>query len=215
MKDRLVIPEILDSLPHSDPEAKRSRRDLRLVNFFMGNYRWLRHRMLASEVTKWVELGAGEGRLASAFGSDAGRLLVQGVDFAPRPEDWPETWNWSQGDLFEALAEPSEKAEGCAASLFIHHFEKSDLLRIGDLANERFVKILFSEPARFRVFRILAYLLFPFVNRVTRHDMQISIGAGFRGGELAGALGLSDDWEIKESVHWFGGFRFEAWREGE
>ena len=41
MKPRVVIPELLDHLPADEPEALRSRRDLRRVNWLMGNERWL------------------------------------------------------------------------------------------------------------------------------------------------------------------------------
>ncbi|MEM6280014.1 MAG: hypothetical protein AAF733_11080, partial [Verrucomicrobiota bacterium] len=63
MKKRLVIPEILDSLSHEDPAAQRSRRDLRLVNVLMGNYRWILERMRSSGVQEWIEVGAGSGKL--------------------------------------------------------------------------------------------------------------------------------------------------------
>jgi hypothetical protein len=38
---RQVLPEILDHLPADDPEAIGSRRDLRRINFLMGNKRWI------------------------------------------------------------------------------------------------------------------------------------------------------------------------------
>ncbi|MCU0753184.1 MAG: hypothetical protein MUC40_09220 [Akkermansiaceae bacterium] len=41
MKSRIVEPEILDHLPHDDPAARRSRLDLRRINFLMGNERWI------------------------------------------------------------------------------------------------------------------------------------------------------------------------------
>ncbi|MEM7601118.1 MAG: hypothetical protein AAF357_06840 [Verrucomicrobiota bacterium] len=213
MKERLVIPEILDSLPHRDPSARRSRRDLRFVNWLMGNYRWVRSRMAGSGVDDWFELGAGEGRLSFVSGVGMDSFTVTGVDFAPRPVDWPESWNWIQGDLFEALSGAAEsRRSGCVAVLFLHHFKMPELRCLGEIMNERFVSLVVAEPARFRFFRVLAYALFPFVNRVTRHDMQVSIGAGFRSGELQEALGLSSEWEIEESVHWLGGYHFEAWR---
>lgn len=211
MKERLVIPEILDSLPHENPEARRSRRDLRRVNWLMGNYRWVRDRILGSAVDEWFEIGSGEGRLS--FLSGLGGMSFTGVDFAPRPDEWPESWSWIQGDLFEALSgEGSEMRSGCVAVLFLHHFKTPELRKLGEIMNRRFVNLVFAEPARYRLFRLLAYALFPFVNRVTHHDMQVSIGAGFRPGELTMALGLDGDWKVEESVHWLGGYRLEAWR---
>ena len=151
--------------------------------------------------------------MAEQFRDEVNSLSVMGVDFAPRPGNWPEPWKWVQGDLFESLGEGTTKSEGCAASLFVHHFETAELARLGALLRKRFVRIAFSEPARFQLFRVLAYCFLPFVNRVTWHDMQISIGAGFRKGELKSALGLGDEWTVAESVGMFGSHRFEAWRE--
>ena len=37
---RTLTPELLDSLPSQHPDALRSRRDLRWINFAMGNHRW-------------------------------------------------------------------------------------------------------------------------------------------------------------------------------
>ena len=41
MVSRVVIPELLDHLPAADTQAMRSRRDLRRINFLMGNERWV------------------------------------------------------------------------------------------------------------------------------------------------------------------------------
>ena len=35
MKERRLTDEILDSLPSDDPEALRSRRDLKIINFLI------------------------------------------------------------------------------------------------------------------------------------------------------------------------------------
>lgn len=225
MKERRVIPEILDSLPHEDAAAVRARRDLRHVNALMGNYRWVRGRILSSQQRRWFELGAGEGRLAAPGDLLAAGVAVTGLDFAPRPADWPESWEWKQGDLFTAtggaggkgspLSEPGPEAGsgGCLAVLFLHHFEDPGLRRLGEFLESRFDHLLFVEPARYRLFRLLSSCLLPFVNAVTRHDMPVSIGAGFRPGELTRALGLAESWTVVESVHWLGGLRFEAWKQ--
>ena len=42
LKVRQIKREILDDLDAKDPQAKRSRRDLRRINLFMGNMRWIR-----------------------------------------------------------------------------------------------------------------------------------------------------------------------------
>lgn len=214
---RNVIPEILDSLPSDDPRAARCRRDLHRINVAMGNYRWIA-RHLDAEVrsgrSDWVELGAGDGPLARALPQslvDATR--VGAVDFAPRPEAWPVMWGWNQGDLFEVLnLRTSEEEEtGMIANMFLHHFIDEDLERMGVILQDSFSRLLISEPARFSRFEWLARPFFPLVNDVTRHDMIVSIRAGFRKGELPRLLGLnSKTWEWTEVVTLMGAYRLDA-----
>lgn len=213
MRERVVVEEILDTLPADDPEARQSRRDLRRINALMGNYRWIasRIRALAKEIDGWTEIGAGDGGISRVLDAT---VPVSGIDLAPRPENWPADWDWQQGDLFKLLPScAASSQEGLIANLFLHHFEASELGRIGALAQDRFVRLVVSEPARYRIFHSLAHLLLPFVNRVTRHDMLVSIRAGFRRGELREALGLGPEWRIAEKVTLFGSLRLEAWRE--
>lgn len=188
----------------------------------MGNYRWLARRVLiARECSDWIELGAGDGPLAVALPDrSTGSVQITGMDLAPRPLRWPTNWNWVQGDLFKTLPmydkyereQPLGHQRGLTANLFLHHFGEGDLSRIGAFVNESFSRLVFVEPARYRVFQILGFLFFPFVNDVTRHDLQISIGAGFRKGELSKALQLDQSWLVAESTTVFGAYRFEAWR---
>ncbi len=215
MKQRLVIPEILDSLSADDPQAMRARRDLVLINAIMGNYRWLSGKMRdADQETPhhWIETGAGDGPLATAFGSSSEK--VTGLDLAPRPPDWPTAWKWARGDLFETLPDALQEARqsGLVANLFLHHFDDAMLASLGAILNDRVSRLFFVEPAREMLFRVLGYGLFPFVNSVTRHDLQVSIGAGFRRGELAPMLGLDYSWQTRETVTPLGAYRFEAWK---
>lgn len=216
MKVRTVIPEILDSLPPDSPDAIRSRRDLRLVNGFMGNYRWIARRMRRlsadlPEIAEWVEVGAGDGELARRFAPEETRALrVSGLDLVPEPRDWPDAWSWRQGDVFEGLgnggAGPGRL--GFVANLFLHHFESDALGRIGEVIERDCCAVVISEPARYRFFEFGNYGFYPFVNSVTRHDGRVSIRAGFRPGELSRDLGLGNDWEIRETVTPFGAYHF-------
>ena len=64
LMERTVIPEILDHLAVDDPRAVRSRRDLRMINFLMGNERWLVSRIRGRAESESVsELGSGRGEL--------------------------------------------------------------------------------------------------------------------------------------------------------
>ena len=203
---RVVTEEILDHLPPDDPEAVRSRQDLRRINFLMGNERWiLRQVALRPDLARKgiVELGAGEGcllRRLSAFGP------ATGIDLMPRPKDLSEAIQWRRGDVMEA-----DLSGGIlVANLFLHHFEGGMLKRIGDLAKS-FEMLITVEPFRTRGALRLGAIMNPWVGRVTRHDMEASIRAGFVAGELRQGLGL-ERWKIAERSSWRGGLRVLAWR---
>lgn len=208
MTERKLTPEILDELPPDNPAAKRSRKDLAFINGVMGNYRWIASRMNRPGV--WLEMGAGTGSLATQLSGLDG-VRVKGIDLAPRPGIWPEPWDWQQGDLFDSLDSGVGEVEGVVANLFLHHFTDEQLRRLGSLIPSSAGRLLFSEPARYRFHQAQARMGFPFFNSVTRHDMMVSIEAGFRADELATVLGLdSVEWSWKTTRTFFGAYRFEA-----
>ena len=174
-----------------------------MINAIMGNHRWLRREAGSSGV---IELGAGDGSLARKLGK------VTALDLAPAPEGLPASVRWVQGDLFETL--PQAEGEVVLACLILHHFEADALAELGRLIEQSGVRrVLAAEPYRSRLALAEGYLLFPAVNSVTRHDMMVSIRAGFRRGELAPALGLDEGgWQVVESVTPFGALRFSATR---
>lgn len=198
---REVRPEILDSLPGDDPEALRSRRDLRLINLLMGNERWILRQKRVGEV---VELGAGTGELTRKLAQAGG---VTGLDFQERPEGVEVSWR--AGDLFENL--PEVEGETVVANLILHHFNDQQLAELGQLLKKR-RRIIVVEPWRSRLSLCEGALLWPLINRVTRHDMMVSIRAGFRKGELPRLLDLGNEWEWREEVSLLGGLRVLAWR---
>ena len=67
MNVRRLTPEILDSLPPSDPRALDSRRDLQRLHSAMGQIhlwrRWLRQRFPDRPPSSLVDLGSGDGHL--------------------------------------------------------------------------------------------------------------------------------------------------------
>lgn len=209
-------PEILDHLPPDHPDAVASRRDLRLINAFMSNHRWLLARLSGwlRPGARVVELGAGDGTLARKLRARLPAGLdfrYTAVDFAPRPPDWPEDprFEWRREDIFGSDALPM--ADGIIACLVLHHFNDAALARLGErLAGARF--FLAREPARRSLW--MRYLLYPCrLNRVTKHDMKVSMEAGFLGRELADALGLRQpDWQISSRETMFNAHQFEAVR---
>ncbi|MDB4382305.1 class I SAM-dependent methyltransferase, partial [Akkermansiaceae bacterium] len=151
---REVKPEILDELTGDDPRALRSRRDLRLINFLMGNERWILRQLSVGE--KLVELGAGAGDFTRQL---AKKNEVIGLDFQGPPQDLER--NWKEGDLFQTLPE----AEGgvVIANLILHHFKEEGLARLGELLKGR-DRLVIVEPWRSRLALAEGYGLFPFVN---------------------------------------------------
>ncbi len=209
---RQVVPEILDHLPADDPGAIAGRRDLRRVNFLMGNERWI---CRAARRFPWaaargiVELGAGEGALAGKLARMFPQAPVAAVDLAPAPAHLDPRVDWRQGDLFSQ----SDALVGglLVANLFLHHFEADALRAIGRLCGN-FEVLVFSEPDRARLPHVLGRLLHPFIHPVTRHDLHVSIRAGFSHGELPALLDPGPGWRFAETSTWRGGRRVLGWR---
>lgn len=208
MKERVVEPEILDELSGDDPRALRSRRDLRLINALMGNERWiLRQLEKRSSACRVAELGAGRGELLSRI-SQKGFAAI-GLDLQPPPERLVTEAEWATGDLFQTL--PKSSPQIVVGSLILHHFQDEELLRLGRLLVDC-EQLIFAEPYRSSFASLEGYTLFPIINDVTKHDMQTSIRAGFRRGELAIKLGLGEEWHWEERVTLRGGLRMIAKR---
>ncbi len=208
MKPRIVRPEILDHLPPDDPEAQRSRRDLRLINFLMGNERWICRtirRFPEAAARGIVELGSGDGGLLAKLATMFPGVGLTGCDLAPRPAMLDERVDWKQGDVLAGRETPGGGV--LVANLFLHHFQGEALLNIGKLS-DGFELLVFSEPDRGALPHVLGSLMWPFINRVTRHDMHVSIDAGFTRGELPALLGLDPrEWRFSETSTWRGARR--------
>jgi SAM-dependent methyltransferase len=208
---RVLQPEILDSLPADDPAAVHSRRDLRLINRLMGNHRWLAATLprLMRPGERALEIGAGTGELCFAL-SQRG-VDVDGLDRCPKPAAWPSQRTWHEADLttFDRYSDYSV----IVANLVLHHFTSAALAGLGARLDKGPRLICACEPARLRRHQTLFALLAPFlgVNSVTRHDARVSIAAGFRGDELSRELGLrSPDWSVTDSEGPFGSHRMVA-----
>ena len=185
----------------------RSRADLRLINRLMGNYRWFERVLEGSgrlrSGFRVVEIGAGDGFLAKRLCRRFPGLRYDAVDLAPAPEDLPAACHWHQADLFEVL--PALRGDALIANLFLHHFDDQSLRRIGT-AIEPFPLLAFNEPWRRSRFHWAGYALRVLgINRVTRHDLHISINAGFRERELPILLGLRGG-DVSGSL--LGGYRW-------
>lgn len=215
MNTRIVRPEILETLDCGDPAAIQGRKDLLLVNNVMGNHRWITRTLRRHYQPGWhiTELGAGDGALSL-------RLLkarvctprdLHAFDLAVRPPHWPTEAAWTQGDLFQ---HPLPDSEVLIANLFLHHFTDAQLAILAGRISPQTQMIIASEPARYRIHSILGRALCTLarLNAVTRHDMQVSIRAGFRGDELGRALALGQEWSRKSSAAVKGAYHFLAWK---
>jgi SAM-dependent methyltransferase len=175
----------------------------------MGNLRWLRRSLQEAELpdeANVVELGAGDGALSRALAEDGHRVTA--VDLSPPPEDLPRGVRWLRGDMFEEL--PLISGDALVANLFWHHFSDEQLDALAP-AIERFPLVMASEPHRARFPNVLGAAMVPFVNGVTRHDLFVSIRAGFQPRELAKHWRLdSERWRIEEQVSLLGACRFIA-----
>jgi hypothetical protein len=201
MHTRRLVPELLDSIKASDPRAIRSRRDLRLINAFLGNERWIVRQLAAQRRLSEgvIELGAGEGHLTRRIFNSLPMTRATGLDLAPRPDNLPASVGWVQGDFSQTLLET--EGDACIGNLILHHFDAAGLVSLGALL-QRFRLLIFSEPLRAPLPLALAHLVLPLAGEVTRHDMPASIRSGFRKGELPLLLALDPSlwkWEEKES----------------
>ena len=210
---RVVEPEILDQLPPGHPDVVRGRIDLRVINFLMGSERWMARQIRAFPEARTrgvLEIGAGEGTLLERLAKNHPGIPLMACDLAPRPGWLSKEIGWDQRDVFECLDHSSGGI--LAANLFLHHFEAQELRRFAPLMRN-FEVLCFHEPWRTVQSLMDARLMLPFVGPATKHDMIVSIRAGFLPGELPDILGLdAADWRVREETNWRGGLRMLAYR---
>lgn len=193
--------EILDYLPHDDPDAIASRKDLLWLNHVFGNFRWICRMLHDAGISSVVELGAGDAQLACRAVKHHPDLIWTVIDLAPRPPGLPESIVWRQGDLFEQL--PLVDGEALVANLFLHHLDSAQLCELGQQLH-RFRTVISSEPTRHWVYHLGGYALRIFkLNKVIQHDLHVSIDAGFLGSELPKLLELDSGhwtWKLRQTV---------------
>lgn len=208
--ERTLVPEILDTLSPDDPAAVHNRRDLRIVNRFLGTRRWfashLQPRFRPGD--RILEIGSGTGELGRWLWSQG--YQVDGLDLWPRPADWPAHGRWHQADLrsFDGYADYPI----IIASLILHQFPDAELTALGArIARAR--SVLALEPGRSRFFQRIfgAGCTLLGGNHVTRHDGHVSIGAGFRDRELPDCLNFSSkSWSLWYRAQGWGAYRMIA-----
>ena len=215
---RWVEREWLDDLPGGDLRARGSRRDLRLLNAWMGHpailARHLRSVPTGNQPKRLVELGAGDGtfllhvgrRLGSSWrGTRALLVDVHNLISADTMRAFDQL-GWSvqlwQGDVFEWGRKAGQHHfEVVLANLFLHHFvtkELGELLRMIQQHCDRFIAL---EPRRSRLSLVFSHLVGLIgCNAVTRHDAPVSVRAGFQGRELWQLWHGNGDWLAREKA---------------
>ncbi|HEU5397106.1 MAG TPA: methyltransferase domain-containing protein [Verrucomicrobiae bacterium] len=215
--DRVVKPEILDSLPPTDPRMAPTRRDLVRINWWMGNHRLmaraLKQRFNGQAPRQLLELGAGDGTFLLQIAARTGwrnvdaTLLDRQQIVGDRTLAAFTRAGWTTRTLTtDVLDWPrSCRADAIIANLFLHHFQDPELAGLlQDIARstDYFVAI---EPRRFR-FPSLFWPAFLAIgcHPVTRHDAVASIRAGFRRHELTRLWPDQRHWRLSEQrAGWF------------
>ena len=213
---RLVQPELLDELPESDPSAVHSRRDLRRINWWMGNAAKAAHALQREPASpaprKVVELGAGDGtffvRVAQLLGPGwrgSQVLLLDRQDLiASETRRLLRELGWQvetvQCDVFEGLQRAAQECDIVLANLFLHHFSDARLKELFRLASGQTWLFVAVEPRRSVQSLLFSRMLWLIgCNRVTRHDAVVSVQAGFRGKELSSLWPQEPGWSLHES----------------
>ncbi len=231
---RRVQPELLDTLPADDPQAVRSRQDLRRVNWLMGNAAVLRRALdgiIDAETSPHlVELGAGDGSLMQALARRRGTrwrdARVTLIDRQPcvgattlhaiRNSGWQV--EVAASDVFDWLAQAQTSPNAIViANLFMHHFAPTELARLMRAIAQHAGAFVCCEPRRSRVALAGSHLLGLLgCNAITRHDAVVSVHAGFSDHELTtmwpAPMANGSQWQLTETSAGLFGHRFVAIR---
>lgn len=212
---RRIEPELLDELPPSDPRAIRSRRDLRLINWIMGNARLLSAALLSKlrePPRTIVELGSGDGTLMLALARKLAPrwrapVRLQLLDMAPVVK--AETMKgfsdlgWTAEVLPCDLREWTRRqprSDLLLANLFLHHFPEAELRVFFAAFATAAPCFAGCEPRRWAPALLSTRLLWALgCNQVTCHDAAVSVRAGFRDRELSALWPVESGFELDEA----------------
>jgi SAM-dependent methyltransferase len=219
--ERIVAPERLDNLAPDDPLAIDSRRDLRRVHRAMRSLAILKDAVsrLSGEAPprRILELGAGDGslllRLARAMRPQWGNMELTLLDrqnlLSPSVRQGFLELNWHVTvmcmDALEWAQLPSaQHYDLCVTTLFLHHFESSDLVRLLPGIATHADALIACEPRRNRIARLGSRLIGLLgANEVTREDGMKSVAAGFNDWELTELWSqVPGDWRTSEYSAW-------------
>lgn len=205
---RLVEPEILDQLAPDDPRAVRSRRDLHWVNVFMRT-----HAIMAKVLKEYcptapkqiVEIGAGDGNFLLQVAKRSGWKNLDAVLLDQKKAVAIDTlvafaeYDWRPRLVTADVFAWDGPAEVVISNLFIHHFEDKDLARLLQKIASHAKLFIALEPHRFYYPRPCALTtLLVGCSRVTIHDAEASIRAGFVRQEITPLWPDKQNWRLTE-----------------
>ena len=164
-----------------------------------------------AKVTRIVELGAGDGGvmlwLARRLAKRWPRVEVVMVDrhdiVSLQTHEEFSALGWclriAEVDVFEWLAAPGEPIDAIVCNLFLHHFTNDRIPGLLEAAASRTGVFAATEPRRARVPRAFSQLAGCIgCNRVTRHDIVVSVEAGFAARELSALWPAGAAWDLEE-----------------
>ena len=210
---RELQPELLDSLPPDHPDALHNRRDLRLTNRVLGNYRWITGALSDQPRPpgKVLEIGAGMGDLVAHLAARG--IATDGLDLWPTPAGWPADRRWHRADLLTFGGYGDYPV--VIGNLIFHQFTAHQLAELGGKLSRSAKLIIACEPLRRRSSQVLFATIAPLLgaNHVSLHDAHVSVAAGFRGDELPQMLGLTQPrWDCRCYTSMLGAYRMVARR---
>jgi hypothetical protein len=224
---RTVAAEALDELPPDDPAAQRSRRDLLRVHRAMGTraitvrgWQALVSAQRAGEPLKVLEIGAGDGTLLLGVARalrpawpqvDLTLLDRQAIVSAATLQAYAaQGWRArvEQADVLDWAAHsalpsrPAARWDLITSSLFLHHFQGSQLDALLRAIEARCDRFFACEPRRGWLALAGSHGVGALgANAVTRADAVLSVHAGFRDDEI-GRLwpGPRTAWRSREAA---------------
>lgn len=213
---RQVEPELLDGLAAEDPQALRSRKDLRRIHHAMATLLIVQRaldRGTAGFIPRTLlELGAGDGSLMLRLAQkradrwpavDVTLLDRLNLVDAPVCEEihrlgWTprvlaqDVFNWLESD-------EASRTDVIMANLFMHHFSTNELTRLLAGIEARSRVFLCCEPRRSALSLVGSHCLGLLgAGPVTRLDAVSSVHAGFRAQELSQLWPNPQNWTLHE-----------------
>ena len=213
---RIVRPELLDSLPEEDLRARRSRKDLRRLNRWMGHVGILARELQEGTARRMplriADLGSGDGYCVGSVLQRLGRNGSIGeivfvdrnaaIDPVVRCQLSDLGWNIrteSMDVLDWVRVQPAGSYDWIIANLFLHHLTEDALRRLFSELGSISWNVAGCEPRRSpwtrwacRIMWLAGYSF------VTRHDAATSVEAGFASNELSRLWPGGDGWTFLE-----------------